>query len=390
MPFPTPPAIIADFEVSEGWALEGAEASFDASLKHHGLRSVRIAEPQGYNSLADVSRLFPSPLDLSGANGLLIWIRPADAATAAELEAGDPTAGLTIYLYGDLSLGPVPVEYYRGPVGGHRVAGHWSAVWLPWESFQVGTTPVDKSAVYAMQIGCQGPNPGGWTNAITFNLDELWAGVNMATSEVSIVNQALSEIGDSQFILDLGEDTENAKVATVHWEATQEDLLTAAPWGFCQNRAALALSATDPGTEWTYRYALPADCLRSRRVEGSGRNPGAGQEIPWVVEYDAVNAAPSLLTDVVDAVLVYTMRDIPVPFYPPWFAQALKWKLAAALAMGRTKDLKLQTALAQKAEFYKMQAFAQDLNQRGQDAAPESEFVRARDGGAASSPRRSW
>lgn len=80
-------------------------------------------------------------------------------------------------------------------------------------------------------------------------------------SEVSICNVGLTRLGENT-IVSLTEDSKAGRLCNQVYGELRDQLLREYFWQFAITRVQLAASATAPVYYWTYRYPLPADCLR--------------------------------------------------------------------------------------------------------------------------------
>lgn len=153
----------------------------------------------------------------------------------------------------------------------------------------------------------------------------------MASSEVKICNMALGRIGISIFIDSLTERSQAAIVCNNYYEACRDAVLEDAPFNFSTTRAVLADLGTPP-TNWLYRYALPSDCVKARRLVVPGmREPTARNRIPFEVAVE--NDAKVLYTDQPAAELIYSQRVTNPNLFSAQFIMALAWLLASEIAM---------------------------------------------------------
>lgn len=86
----------------------------------------------------------------------------------------------------------------------------------------------------------------------------------MPTTQVSIINLALAQIGVSG-IVSATEDSPAANTVRSIWGLVFEEVLEAAPWNCVKERRALAQNVTVPsGGDWRHQYDLPSNpyCLR--------------------------------------------------------------------------------------------------------------------------------
>ena len=86
----------------------------------------------------------------------------------------------------------------------------------------------------------------------------------MATTQVKIINIALSRIGVTA-ISSADEDSPAANAVRAIWDTVYDEVLEAAELSCCRARALLAMDTSEPvGDDWDYQYALPSSpyCLK--------------------------------------------------------------------------------------------------------------------------------
>jgi hypothetical protein len=171
-----------------------------------------------------------------------------------------------------------------------------------------------------------------------------------------IVNQALSEVGVTRQITDLvAENSQEAATSRLHIKDDIDEVLRRFAWPFAKRYATLVVVAgtttTPVNPDWQYSYRAPADMVEARRITsqvGTKRqydpNPIAferGQDATGELIYTDAEAVQSG----VPVVLEYTARvTCPASQGDALFREAVKWKHAASLAPGLSKD-------AQKAQY---------------------------------------
>ena len=89
------------------------------------------------------------------------------------------------------------------------------------------------------------------------------------------MNAALSHLGIRAKILAFDEDSVEANACRTHWDGLRDLSLRLHDWNFARVTVRLATLPEPadpegllPARRWRYRHALPADCLRLRRVNG--------------------------------------------------------------------------------------------------------------------------
>lgn len=151
-------------------------------------------------------------------------------------------------------------------------------------------------------------------------------------SAIDICNLALSHIGQDANIssIDPPEGSADAEHCARFYPMALGEALEEHPWTFATRRQNLALlgSTIDP---WPFAYALPAGCLKPRRVlPQSSSDDLRGQR--FLVEDNVV------YTDIEDAILVYTYNLTDTTRFTPLFTTALSWLLASKIAGPILKD----------------------------------------------------
>ena len=179
----------------------------------------------------------------------------------------------------------------------------------------------------------------------------------MATTDVDICNRALSRLGTRATIAALDENSTEARTAAIWYAATRDTLLRAHDWNFARRRVILAEQGAAP-TGWTFRYALPTDCVRLLRLASASPEVGAPR---FEVAGDATSRF--VLSDEPAAEAVYTARVDDPNLYDAGFASALVDQLAAHIAYPITQKTETAVRLAQIARGALADAMATDANE---------------------------
>ena len=193
-----------------------------------------------------------------------------------------------------------------------------------------------------------------------------------------VCNIGLMRIGHQDQVQDITtEKTTAAMACNAIYEQSRDTVLRAHNWGFAKVNAPLALLAVSAPTNWAYAYAYPADCLmlRAMVVPGS-RYMGTENAVPFEVQN--VAGVKAIVTDQMNAEIIYTCRVEDLNLWDPLAISALAYLIGSEVAM----PLAIQSALAQAAR----QGYAQalmaaagaDANESHQGPLPDCEFVRAR------------
>jgi hypothetical protein len=152
----------------------------------------------------------------------------------------------------------------------------------------------------------------------------------MATTETSIVNDALSLLG-AERIISLDDDSPVARLFNEQFDKTRDALLEAHPWRFAMGRASLALSTSAPAYGFTYYYVLPADCLRIVETEY--------EDVAWERE------GQFLATDESSMAIRYIKKITQPGLFSYNFAKTLAAKLAYENSYAVVPSLELKEKL---------------------------------------------
>lgn len=193
-------------------------------------------------------------------------------------------------------------------------------------------------------------------------------------SEIDIYNMALSHIGSTATVQDKERSPERVTCSRFY-ETTRDALLAykACPWSFAKTSQALA-DLGGPPTNWTYRYALPNDCITALFIVLAGNgNPREDQQIPFEIGFS--NASRVLLTNQPEAELCYVKRITEAERLSSPFVEALSLRLGAMIAMPIAKSASMRDELLQLAEQAAQVAMAHELNQAQQAPEPDSTYI---------------
>lgn len=127
--------------------------------------------------------------------------------------------------------------------------------------------------------------------------------------------------------------------------------LAAHDWSFAMRRVTLAQKPEQGPPGYPLRYGLPSDCLYPVRLEGEIKDHFPPR---YILE------GLDLLTDTAGAVLVYVPRLRDPDRFPPLFADAVTWALAAELSTALINDVRRQQMCMQQYELALHKAMAAD------------------------------
>lgn len=195
-------------------------------------------------------------------------------------------------------------------------------------------------------------------------------------SETDICNDALGFIGAKSIQALATEQTVEARKCRQYYPSARNFVLSDHDWDFAESRVALALVSGVTLYGYTYAYAKPADCLLMRELF----NPIPNQKPLKFKEMlkPPDNKSSIIATDVVSAVLIYTVKVTDVNRYSEVFKTALAWKLASDLAIPLTKDVKKQANTLAVYTRYIGEAQMIESNEGEVDTEVVNDFIQSR------------
>lgn len=167
----------------------------------------------------------------------------------------------------------------------------------------------------------------------------------MATSQVSVVNLALTKLGQDRAV-SIDDDVEAVRVMRSLWDDTRDAVLARFPWKFAIFRDSLpSLAAVPVGTQWSVQFQLPEYALRLVQVQEDWIFYAADQ-LPFVIE-GSTSGQVILCNEVSPLFVRYVKRVTNVGLWPPLFARAVAMQLAADACEKLTQSsTKFQDAMA--------------------------------------------
>lgn len=152
------------------------------------------------------------------------------------------------------------------------------------------------------------------------------------SSEVDIVNLALSKIGDQATVTAINPPDSSAQAghAAIFYPIARDFMLDQYNWAFATRRTTLAKLASAPAFGWTYAYGAPAQALNLLAVHLEGWPDDSN---PQPFEHESLDDGSEVIyTNVDNAALRYTVFVTDTAKFDPAFVDALSWLLGAHLA----------------------------------------------------------
>ena len=203
------------------------------------------------------------------------------------------------------------------------------------------------------------------------------------TSPTGIANMALSHIGAGT-IESIEADEPIATQCRIWYDVCRRQVLEAFDWGFARKRQEMALhgdtiseTSNDPlAGVWGFRYQYPADALVIRKLQ----NPNAPPDdaTPYSVETSLDGQEKTVLTNVEEAVAVYTYDATDTGLFSSLFIRSLSHLLASSIAFNITGKQKLVQQQAEASRATINGAAATDANESMEPPPRDADWIRGR------------
>ena len=202
----------------------------------------------------------------------------------------------------------------------------------------------------------------------------------MAVSKTLIANLALSHIKDKATLENVDTETTPQAVYTRLWyDQARTQALMDMDMGFSRRRLIMATHDEDPSADWTFRYQWPDKCLLPRFIQGTSKSRDAAP-IVFDIEY-ADDDTLSILTDMDEAILVFTFDVEATTFFTPHFVLAHSFLLAHYVAgplMSASQKTKDALLVNYNNAINTGGAHEGNVTSSGTQGAPDAEWIRER------------
>lgn len=216
-------------------------------------------------------------------------------------------------------------------------------------------------------------------------------------SKTQIANMALSHVGDRHNVNDI--DTEvstEADEVRLWYDYSRQQALQEHNWNFARARVQLTThEAAIPDTSntpmagvWAYRYVYPSDCLAVRKIQHPLAPPA--NAVPFDIELSPDKKTKTILTDMENAVCVYTFDQQEMSLYSPKFVLALSLALAVNICYTLSGKLKLKNLLYRDFLTVSASAAADSANEQVSPPPRDAESIRARGFSSLASSGGTW
>jgi hypothetical protein len=183
------------------------------------------------------------------------------------------------------------------------------------------------------------------------------------TTVTEICNAAISHCGTRSKISDINEGSAEANACLTHFALVRDAMLRAFDWNFARMTSTLA-QLQNPPARWSFKYALPADCLRVRRLNDVPV-PGLHETFcELAADRDSTGAYVGvILANVAPVAAIYTARIGDPLRWDQGFVDAVVYGLAQRVCFELTGKEERVRALAQMAQGALLNAGAEMANE---------------------------
>ncbi len=196
-------------------------------------------------------------------------------------------------------------------------------------------------------------------------------------SKVRICNMALSNVGARSTIEDLAEGSAEANECNLWYDYSRLQVLEASDWSFARKRLTLTTHGdAAPDGVWSYRYQYPSDCVMFRKIQ----NPSGDQAlpVPYEIETDLTQDNRSILTNLDEAVGVYTFDLETTALFSPFFVEMLAAALSSHIAFTLTGKGEIRQAMVESFASLQRAAPAYNANEQMKAAPADADWIGGR------------
>jgi len=207
-------------------------------------------------------------------------------------------------------------------------------------------------------------------------------------SKVDICNIALSYVGAYR-IQSIDEATKEARECKNFYDLALYSVLEDHDWSFARKRQYLA-TIDDDYAGWAYAYQYPTDCVCPRFINNvAGAYTGTSYDVyrdqfvavgrvPYEITGDSTSSNRVILTDKLEAELIYTSKVTDTNMYTFKFIDALALKLAGYLVQPLKGDVTLRQSIVALYSLMSFDAKGSDSNSDYNKDTDVNSFVSAR------------
>ena len=189
-------------------------------------------------------------------------------------------------------------------------------------------------------------------------------------SAVDIANSALNLLGAST-ISAFTDDSKNARLVNQRYEPIRDRVFRSHAWNCLHKRVQLAQNTTAPVVEYSYAYALPADCLRVLKIH-NGTTDSIKSEMDYKLE------GRNIVTNEGTVYLIYIAKITDPNEYDTYLQESISHQLAADIAYAITNNATLANNYMARADERLREARFVDATENSLGTIESNEFTDAR------------
>jgi hypothetical protein len=189
-------------------------------------------------------------------------------------------------------------------------------------------------------------------------------------SVIDICNSALNLLGAST-ISALTDDSKNARLCNQRYEPIRDRVFRSHAWNCLHKRVQLAQNTTAPVVEYSYAYALPADCLRVLKIH-NGTTDSIKSEMDYKLE------GRNIVTNEGTVYLIYIAKITDPNEYDTYLQESISHQLAADIAYAITNNATLANNYMARADERLREARFIDATENSLGTIESNEFTDAR------------
>jgi hypothetical protein len=195
----------------------------------------------------------------------------------------------------------------------------------------------------------------------------------MPFSDVAICNLALSRIKVGYQIASLTENSQEAAACNLAYPFARDCALRDFDWPFARRFFNVSLVQMSLVIGWASSFRLPPNCLKVRRLT-------AGNDYPFTLGSDDTGLLLHSNCPLNNPLttIEYTHAITDPTLFPPDFASALAWSLAADVAVSLSASKDMADTAAARYEVAVSRSYATAMNEVQNDEAPQGEFLGSR------------
>jgi hypothetical protein len=199
-----------------------------------------------------------------------------------------------------------------------------------------------------------------------------------ATTELDVVNRALTKLGEPEITTLAGSDKQNRVMRGIV-DPVRDRFLREGVWNPTVERATLAKDTVAPNHGWDSRHLLPSDFIKMVSVESTTGNARIGKQgsMPESIEY-RIEGGYVMNDESGSVQIIYVKRLEDMSRYDSSMTEALATLYAHEACMSLVQDSGLRDRLLQEYHFQLKSALKHDGWEDGYYKLPVDDYIAMR------------